>query len=607
MQQRQRRNDDVPNFSIMKAKLSLLAVGVMAFSMGYPAHAEVRSLTLGINVNCPPGLGECWNVGIGEGVARMSAIASIDEVADGITQTAVVRTKGGRLVNLEVLSQHIVDIQLGARLRSTEAVVDGWLERRDGDVVLKISGTEESVLLAPLTKKTQWDRKQNSEFAATETEQKAFETLLANWPGGRQAVRIIGPLRPVKQGGEMILEVREAYCFGEEAPKFTALDIGIRVSSPYGLGEPWSEARTTLLKFPGIASVAEVPDSINSLARIHSQNGLVPDLVALGTQLGRIGIGAEIRGVEVTMDGTIIKQNGQLALKLEGVSQPLSLAPMSHKIQWDLRQQRGAAPAVSEREAYQRLFTMPLRPGIPVKVTGPLVQTADKWTLLEVRTFEVNPPTAAMIAAGKVRDEAPPAMQGSPRAIARAKGVVFLDWDTSLEDDVAGYHIYRSTKPDGRFTKVNRKPVTASELELPGSRSPQKYFYAVTAVDRAGNESPRSAAIDARPPAAPKHLFARAGDNAVSLEWDVPKVTDLDSYSIRRSEQAGGPYAVIGVGITSCAYVDHGAENGRTYYYIVTAVDSSSNESAFSNEFSMTPTQVRKLAAVPTADSLAAR
>ncbi len=590
-----------PHFTTMKAKLSLLVIGVIAFSTGHWAQAEVRSLTLGINVNCPPGLGECWNVGIGEGVARMPAIASIDEIADGITQTAVVRTKGGRLVNLEALSQHIIDIQLGARLRSAEAVVDGWLERRDGDVVLRITGTDEVVMLASLTKKTQWDRKQSSEFPATEKEQKAYDNLLANWPGGKQAVRITGPLRSVKYGGEMLLEVREAYCFGEEAPKFADINLGMRVSSPYGLGEPWSEARTSLQKFRGISGVAELPDSVNSFARIQTANGRVPDFAALNAYVAGIGIGAEIRGAEIALDGHIVQQNGQLALKLAGVSQNLPLAPMTHKIQWDLRQQRDAEPTTQEREAYERLAALSTRPNTPVRITGPVVQTADGWTLLEVRVFEVNPPTAEMIAAGKVKDEAPPATLGSPRAIIRAKGIVFLDWDNSADVDLAGYNIYRSTKADGRFVKVNRKPLVASELVLSSQRTPQKYFYAVTAVDQAGNESVRSAAIDARPPAAPKYLFGRAGNNAVSLEWRKAVAKDVDTYSVRRSESPGGPYAVIGVGITACAYIDHGAENGRTYHYIVTAVDSSSNESVYSNEISLT--LERKQAA----DSIVAR
>jgi hypothetical protein len=575
--------------------LKTLSLFALTTLLALSARAEVRSLTLGINVNCPPGLGECWGVGIGEGVAKMPAIASVAEVADGITQTAVVRPKGGRLVSLPGLAKHIVDIQLGATLRSTEATVDGWLERRDGDVILKVSGTEETLLLAPLTAKTQWDRRAGREFPALEAERKAYENLLAGWPGGKQAVRIIGPLRVAKYGDEMTLEVREAYGFSEGNPRFAALDLGIKVSSPYGLGEPWSEARTSLQQFNGITHVASLPDSVQCTARIQTKDGQVPDLVALGTQLGRIGIGAELTGVETTLEGQLVRQNGQLALKLSGVAQPIPLAPLTHKIQWDTRQQRVAAATSKELSAYQQLAAQ--SQSAVVRLTGPVIQPLDRsWTLLEVRAFEVDPPSAALIASGQLRDQTAPAALGSPRAIVRSPSRVFLDWDNSSDADAVGYHVYRSSKPDGRFTKVTRKPVTASEFEIAGSRSALKYFYAVTVIDQAGNESARSLAIDARPPAAPKYLLARPGQNAVRLEWDPSDSVDLDSYSVRRAEKPSGPYAVISVGINTCNYTDHGAENGRTYHYVITAVDSSSNESVFSNESTTTPVSQSRVA-----------
>jgi large repetitive protein len=70
----------------------------------------------------------------------------------------------------------------------------------------------------------------------------------------------------------------------------------------------------------------------------------------------------------------------------------------------------------------------------------------------------------------------------------------------------------------------------------------------------------------------------------VRLEWEPVAADDLDSYSVRRSETPGGPYAVITVGVTTTSYVDHGALPDRTYFYVITALDGSSNESAISEE-----------------------
>lgn len=45
----------------------------------------------------------------------------------------------------------------------------------------------------------------------------------------------------------------------------------------------------------------------------------------------------------------------------------------------------------------------------------------------------------------------------------------------------------------------------------------------------------------------------------------------------------------IATNVTDTSYIDNAVNNGMTYYYIVTAVDASGNESTNSNETSATP------------------
>ncbi len=73
----------------------------------------------------------------------------------------------------------------------------------------------------------------------------------------------------------------------------------------------------------------------------------------------------------------------------------------------------------------------------------------------------------------------------------------------------------------------------------------------------------------AAPPAAPT-LTATAGDNRVGLTWG--SVTGADSYNIKRSLTANGPFTTIGASLTP-GYQDTTAVNGTTYYYEVTAVN----------------------------------
>lgn len=95
------------------------------------------------------------------------------------------------------------------------------------------------------------------------------------------------------------------------------------------------------------------------------------------------------------------------------------------------------------------------------------------------------------------RDTFPPAApQNVVAAVTTPPGeapVVELSWSINLETDLAGYRVYRSDKQDapGQLLTSNLLPApTYRDMSvLPGHR----YWYSVTAVDRAGNESVPSA------------------------------------------------------------------------------------------------------------------
>ena len=70
----------------------------------------------------------------------------------------------------------------------------------------------------------------------------------------------------------------------------------------------------------------------------------------------------------------------------------------------------------------------------------------------------------------------------------------------------------------------------------------------------------------------------------VTLSWD-PSVSQVVGYNVYRSGSPTGPYTRINPALDpSTSYADTTIASGQTYYYVTTAVDSSSQESAFSNE-----------------------
>jgi hypothetical protein len=101
--------------------------------------------------------------------------------------------------------------------------------------------------------------------------------------------------------------------------------------------------------------------------------------------------------------------------------------------------------------------------------------------------------------------------------------------------------------------------------------------------------TPTPAATPNAAPAAPTNLAATAGPGAkkITLTWDVNAEPDLSLYRIFRGESLGGPYplAVETVSAPTTTFVDSSdLTSGKTYYYVITADDTDSNESSVSNE-----------------------
>jgi hypothetical protein len=75
-----------------------------------------------------------------------------------------------------------------------------------------------------------------------------------------------------------------------------------------------------------------------------------------------------------------------------------------------------------------------------------------------------------------------------------------------------------------------------------------------------------------------------AVQHSVDLAWSASSSVVV-GYKVYRGTQSGGPYTVLNSTLdASTAYTDSTVQSGQTYYYVVTAVDGSGNESAYSNQ-----------------------
>ncbi len=87
------------------------------------------------------------------------------------------------------------------------------------------------------------------------------------------------------------------------------------------------------------------------------------------------------------------------------------------------------------------------------------------------------------------------------------------------------------------------------------------------------------------PPNAPT-LSGQPADGRVLLSWS--SALGAMRYQVKRSQTAGGPYAVLAANVQAAQYIDTAVMNDTTYYYVVAAANTL-GESGDSNEVTATP------------------
>lgn len=79
--------------------------------------------------------------------------------------------------------------------------------------------------------------------------------------------------------------------------------------------------------------------------------------------------------------------------------------------------------------------------------------------------------------------------------------------------------------------------------------------------------------------------LASGGSHSVALSWAASTSTGIAGYNVYRGTVANGPYSKITSSLVAgTQYTDGTVTSGQTYYYVVTAVDSSNAESPYSNQ-----------------------
>lgn len=75
------------------------------------------------------------------------------------------------------------------------------------------------------------------------------------------------------------------------------------------------------------------------------------------------------------------------------------------------------------------------------------------------------------------------------------------------------------------------------------------------------------------------------GAHTVSLSWTPSTSANVTGYNIYRATTSGGQYTKVNSApVVGATYTDSTVQSGQTYYYVATAVNNTSIESAHSNQ-----------------------
>ncbi len=215
----------------------------------------------------------------------------------------------------------------------------------------------------------------------------------------------------------------------------------------------------------------------------------------------------------------------------------------------------------------------------PAVLTGLADSTPFFYIVTAVNSAGESTPSVQVAATTLAAAPPPPAVPTAPTSVVATGGdnQVTLSW--APVDGAASYNVYRAGT-SGVTTGSTKFSGVSSPLIQSGLGASSTYFYIVTAVNASG-ESGASAQVAAttNPPAAvvppaPTGVAATGGTKQVSVSWNV--VGTATSYNVYGSTTSGftpGPANRLTTGATSLSYVHTGLADSTTYYYKVTAVN----------------------------------
>jgi hypothetical protein len=177
---------------------------------------------------------------------------------------------------------------------------------------------------------------------------------------------------------------------------------------------------------------------------------------------------------------------------------------------------------------------------------------------------------------------------------------ITINWDApktnidgSTPVNLLGYNVYRAiaSQPDVSQKPINQALIATPKYQDRSFKFGQRYTYVVRTVslgteakpvESLNSNSVEAAPVDIYPPSAPGQISPAASPGRISLFWPANPEVDVAGYTIYRSTDPNlpKPWTKLTPALyTRTTFTDENVEAGKTYYYYITATDTSGNES----------------------------
>ncbi|MBN2319657.1 MAG: hypothetical protein JXR49_11295 [Acidobacteria bacterium] len=251
----------------------------------------------------------------------------------------------------------------------------------------------------------------------------------------------------------------------------------------------------------------------------------------------------------------------------------------------------------SETEVEDRFFLLNSDPLTVSTYTDPVSSTSQSryaYRIVAVDNASNNSEPSEIVIA-RMPDKVAPVPPALYSAVLE-EGAVVLRWQKSVEEDLAGYRIYRAAsapdKDSESFALVSTPdiPPDATQFSDNPGEIDTVFLYRITAIDTSNNESEPSATLgvrylDTKAPKPPGLLQLKSEDKGLRLSWQSSDDQDISFLLLYRkagSRDQALLWAELKPGITD--FLDASVKEKEKYSYFLCAVDKAGNISVPSQE-----------------------